>query len=146
VLPASDSRLASLQPDSVIVPDPQKKKGPVSLSVRYSLPVDGLAGQTVDGKEKFVFQLATIAINRDGHWTEHNFEQVTLSYDQDSTRHRSRAPIVIDQRLSLAKDDEYLLLAVWDPSSGRLGTLQMPLPDPSIRRGSPGATQRLISK
>jgi hypothetical protein len=134
VLPASDSRLASLQPDSVIVPDPQKKKGPVSLSVRYSLPVDGLAEQTVDGKERFVFLLATIAINRDGHWAEHNFKQVTLSYDQDSIRHRSRAPIVIDQQLSLAKDDEYMLLAVWDPSSGRLGTLQISLPDPSSRR------------
>ncbi len=146
VLPASDSRLASLQPDSVIVPHPQKKKGPVSLSVRYSLPIDGLTGQTVEGKDKFAFQLAAIAINRDGNSTERNFEQVTLSYDQDSFRHRSRAPIVIDLQLSLAKDDEYLLLAVWDPSSGRLGTLQMPLPDPSTRRGAPGARQRLISK
>jgi VWFA-related protein len=146
VLPAPDSRLASLRPDSVIATDPQKKKGPVSLSVRYALPIDGLTGQTVDGKERFVFQLAAIAIDRDGNSTERNFEQVTVSYDQDSFRHRSRAPIVIDQQLSLAKDDEYLLLAVWDPSSGRLGTLQMPLPDRSARRESPGARQRLISK
>jgi VWFA-related protein len=146
VLPAPDSHLASLQPDSVIVTTPQKKNGLVPLSVRFSLPIHGLTGQTVDGKEKFVVQLAAIAINRDGNETERKFEQVTLSYDQDSFRHRSDAPIVIDEQLSLAKDDEYLLLAVWDPSSGRLGTLQMPLPDPSTRLGSPGARQRLISK
>jgi hypothetical protein len=146
VLPTSDSRLASLQPDSVIVRDPQKKKAPVSLSVRYSLPIDGLISQTVDGKKKFVFQLAALAINRDGNWTERNFQQLTVSYDQDSFRHRSTAPLVIDQQLSLAKDDEYLLLAVWDPSSGRLGTLQISLPDHSSRRESPGARQRLISK
>jgi VWFA-related protein len=146
VLPTSDSRLASLQPDSVIVRDPQKKKAPVSLSVRYSLPIDGLTSQTVDGKKKFVFQLAALAINRDGNWTERNFQQLTVSYDQDSFRHRSTAPLVIDQQLSLAKDDEYLLLAVWDPSSGRLGTLQISLPDHSSRRESPGARQRLISK
>lgn len=146
VLPVSDPRLTSLQPDSVIVPNPREKKGPLSLTVRYSLPIDGLSGQTIDGKEKFVFQLAAIAISRDGNSTERNFNQVTLSYDQGSFPHRSHAPIVIDQQLSLAKDDEYIFLAVWDVASGRLGTLQMPLPDPSTRREPPGATQRLISK
>jgi VWFA-related protein len=146
VLPAAGSRLSALQPDSVIVTDPRKKRGPVALSVRFSLPVDGLTGQTVDGKETFVFQLGAIAINRDGEPTERNFQQVTLSYDQDSFRYRSHAPIVIDQQLSLAKDDKYVLLAVWDPSSRRLGTLQMPLPDPSTRKQSPGAGQTLISK
>jgi VWFA-related protein len=146
VLPASDPRLASLEPDSVIVPVPRKKKGPVSLTVRYSLPIDELTGQTIGGKKKFVFHLAAIAISRDGNSTERNFNRVTLSYDQGSFPRRSHAPIVIDRQLSLAKDDEYIFLAVWDVSSGRLGTLQMPLPDPSTRREPPGATQRLISK
>jgi VWFA-related protein len=146
VLPASDPRLASLEPDSVIVPSPQRKKGPLPLTVRYSLPIDGLTGQTIAGKEKFVFQLAAIAISRYGNSAERNFNQVTLSYDQGSFPHRAHAPIVIDQQLSLAKDDEFIFLAVWDLASGRLGTLQMPLPDPSTHRAPPGATQRLISK
>jgi VWFA-related protein len=146
VLPASGSHLASLQPDSVIVTDPQKKTGPVLQSIRFSLPIDGLTGQTVGGKEKFVFQLAAIAINSDGNPTQQNFQQVTVSYDQDTFRHRSRAPIVVDQQLGLAKNDKYLLVAVWDPLNRRLGTLQMPLPDRSTRMGSSGARQIPISK
>jgi hypothetical protein len=47
---------------------------------------------------------------------------------------------------TLGKDDEFMVLAVWDVSSGRLGTLQMPLPDPSTRRKPARATQKLISK
>jgi VWFA-related protein len=146
LLPVTDPGLASLQPDAVIAPAPQKKEGRVSLSVRYLLPVDELTGQTVDGKKEFVFRLGAIAINRYGDSTERSFKQVTLSYDQDFFPHRSLAPIVIDQQLKLAKDDEYVFLAVWDVSSGRLGTLQMSLPDPSTRREPPGARQRLISK
>lgn len=38
-----------------------------------------------------------------------------------------------DQRLNLNKDDRYLYLAVWDTTSGRIGTLQIPVqvPKPS---------------
>jgi hypothetical protein len=38
-----------------------------------------------------------------------------------------KALIPVDQQINLHKGQKYLYLAVWDMTSGRLGTLQIPL-------------------
>jgi hypothetical protein len=95
--------------------------------VRYSVPIDQLTGQSIDGKQTFVIGLAAVTIDRDGDVLKRQFEHVTLAFDEALFPHRSRAPIVVDQQLNLTKADQYLYLAVWDVHNDRFGELQMPL-------------------
>lgn len=50
-----------------------------------------------------------------------------MTLNEDVARLHPDIPLAFDQRLNLKKDDQYLYLAVWDTTSGRLGTLQIPL-------------------
>ena len=127
VLPSSDSAVISAPKPTTSVPAPPPRKGAVPFSLRYSLPVNALAQQTIDGKQEVTFRVAAIVINGDGRAIDSRAEQVTIALNEDAIRHHPDAPLTFDQRLNLKKDDEYLYLAVWDMTSGRLGTLQVPV-------------------
>jgi hypothetical protein len=53
-----------------------------------------------------------------------------MTLNADAVRLHPDVPIGLDQRLNLKKNDEFLYLAVWDMTSGRLGTLQIPVQVP----------------
>jgi VWFA-related protein len=127
VLPASDPAVDSAQKLAVSIPAPPPKKGSVPFSVRYSLPLDAFTQQTVDGKPEVIFGVAAVVLNRDGRAVDSHAERVTMTLDEDVARLNPNGPLAFDQRLNLRKDDQYLYLAVWDATSGRLGTLQIPL-------------------
>jgi VWFA-related protein len=118
VLPASD--VASK-------PAPPPKKGSIPFSLRYSLPVAAFTAQTANGKSEVVFGVAAAVLNRDGRVVEEHAERVIMTRNEDVLRLHPEVPFIHDQRLNLKKEDEYLYLAVWDMTGGRLGTLQIPL-------------------
>src|SRR5271155_1955784 len=62
VLPASDPAVASAPKAAGILPTPPPKKGSVPFSIRYSLPVDALTQQTVDGKSEIIFGVASVVL------------------------------------------------------------------------------------
>jgi hypothetical protein len=53
-----------------------------------------------------------------------------MALNENAMRLHPDARLTFDQQLNLKKDDEYLYLAVWDITSGRLGTLQVPVHAP----------------
>ena len=127
VLPASDPAVDSAQKLAVSIPAPPPKKGSVAFSIRYSLPLDAFTQQTVDGKPEVIFGVAAVVLNRDGRAVDSHAERVTMTLNEDVARLNPNGLLAFDQRLNLKKDDQYLYLAVWDATSGRLGTLQIPL-------------------
>jgi VWFA-related protein len=129
VLPASDPAVTAA-PLAETIQAPPPKKGTVPFSIRYSLPVDAFTQQTIDGQPKVIFGVAAIALNRDGREVDKRAERVTMTLNADVVRLHPDVPIRIDERLNLRKNDEYLYLAVWDMTSGRLGTLEVPLQVP----------------
>ena len=133
-LPASDPAVDSAAKLAVSIPAPPPKKGNVPFSIRYSLPVDAFTRQTVDGKPEVIFGVAAVVLNRDGRAVDAHAERVTMTLNEDVARLHPDIPLAFDQRLNLKKDDQYLYLAVWDMTSGRLGTLQIPLQVPKIAK------------
>jgi VWFA-related protein len=127
VLPASDPAVDSAPKLPVSIPAPPPKKGGVPFSVLYSLPVDGFTRQTVDGKSEVILGVAAVILNRDGRVVDTRAERMTMTLNEDVARLHPNVPLAFDQRLNLTKDDQYLYLAVWDVTSGRIGTLQIPL-------------------
>jgi hypothetical protein len=99
--------------------------------VRFSVPIDELTAQSMNGKRTFVIGLAAVTIDRDGDILQRQFEHVTVSFDQAYFSHRSSAPLVVDQQLNLSRTDQYLYLAAWDVHSHNFGELQMPLDLPA---------------
>jgi hypothetical protein len=99
--------------------------------------VDALTQQTVDGHPEVTFGVAAIILNHDGRVVDAHAERVKIALNANAVRLHPDVPIAHDQRLNLKKNDEYLYLAVWDMTSGRLGTqevpLQVPKPDKRVR-------------
>ncbi len=130
VLAASDPEVASTPAPIAVVPAPPPKKGSVRYSIRYSFPVNELTRQTINGKPEVIFVVAAVILNNDGWAVDRHGERVTLMLNEDAVRLHSDAPVTVDEQLNLKKGDQYLFLAVWDVTSGRLGTLQVPLQVP----------------
>ncbi len=130
-MPTSEAALTALPPPSATTPPqpPLKplKKGDTRYSVRYSLPVDALVVQNADGKMQVTFGIAAIAFDRDGQSIARQGERATMTLNKDSLREHPDGRIIIDQLIDLPKGDDYLYLAAWDATSGRLGTLQVAL-------------------
>jgi VWFA-related protein len=127
VLPSSDPAVTSAPKATTSALAPPPRKGAAAFSLRYSLPVNALAQQTIDGKQEVTFRVTAIVIDRYGRAIDSRAEQVTIALNEAAIRNHPDAPLTFDQRLNLKKDDEYLYLAVWDVTSGRLGTLQVPV-------------------
>ncbi len=127
VLPTSDPAVAAQPKPSGAIPPPSPQRGKISYSIRYYLPLDALTQTNVDDARSVVFGVGVIAFNRNGSTVVKYAERVSLTINSDSLREHPTAPIAIDQQVYLQKGDEYLYLAVWDMSTGRLGTLQIML-------------------
>ena len=95
--------------------------------IRYSLPVDTLTQQDIDGKKIVTFGFAAIAFNRDGETVVRDSERATMALKQNSLIEHPDGRVRIDKLIDLPKGDDYLYLAVWDTASHRLGTLQIAL-------------------
>lgn len=138
VLPSSDPAVISAPKATTSALAPPPRKGAVPFSLRYSLPVNALAQQTIDGKQEVTFRVAAIVINGYGQAIDSRAEQVTIALNESAIRNHPDGPLTFDQRLNLKKDDEFLYLAVWDVTSGRLGTLQVPVHVPKPGKGARG--------
>ena len=127
VLPGPGAAAAATPQLVASKPVARTRRGGAPFSIHYSLPIRGFTRQTVDGKPEIVFGVAAVVLNRDGGVVDEHAERVTLTLDQDVLRSQPDVPFGFDQPINLKKDDEYLSVAVWDMTSGRLGTLQIPL-------------------
>jgi VWFA-related protein len=131
--PIQDPALARLPPPSAALPRPALplvKKGRTRYSIRYSLPVDALTQQDVNGKKIVIFGIAAIAFNRDGETIVRDGERATMTLNQKSLSEHPDGRIRIDKVIDLQAGDDCLYLAVWDVASHRLGTLQVALKVP----------------
>jgi len=115
--PADNSQFISLKPS--VLP----KHGHIPYFIRYTLPRDAFLTQTTDGHPHITFDVSALAFSQSGEIVGKNGDHVRLTLAQDN----SPLPIGIEQQIDLPKGDAYLSLAVWDATTGRLGTLQIPI-------------------
>jgi hypothetical protein len=50
-----------------------------------------------------------------------------MVFKEEALRRSPVLPIMLDQQLNLVKKDQYLYLAIWDMTSGSVGTLDISL-------------------
>ncbi len=103
------------------------KKGTTPYSIHYSLPAGAFTTKSIDGKDRIELGVAVFAFNDEGSATARLADRVILTVNPDKLRQSPNALIPVDQQINLRKGQNFLYFAVWDMTSGRLGTLQIPL-------------------
>jgi VWFA-related protein len=127
---------ASVVLSSAPNPDPENNYSPVEsasppvkrdeqlYTLRYSLPNDAFTmhGAT-DGRNRAEIAVTALAFNAAGEMVAQKGDKVTLTFPFDDPN----MPIHISQQMPIRKGDDFLYIAVWDTTTGRLGTLQIPV-------------------
>jgi VWFA-related protein len=125
VAPASQDAASSTgAAPSTNVQSPQK--GTTPYSIHYSLPAADFRIKTVHGKPQVEIGVAVFAFNDEGSAETRLANNLTFAINEDNLRLHPKALIPVDQQINLHKGQKYLYLAIWDMTSGRLGTLQIP--------------------
>lgn len=98
-----------------------------TLRIRYNIPESELSfGPTkISGNARF--RLAALAYNASGDVLSKAVDIVETHYSPDQVQLAARVGTPADQTVQVSKGAEYLLLAVEDLATGRVGTLQVSL-------------------
>ena len=128
VIPAADAPVPSGLPPL----DPPLKKNEMLYTVRYTIPAKELTFTPFENQQQQIhFLAAAFAFNRDGTVVDHKAERLTITVPQAQYQLVSRVGVPVQQQLRLHKGDNFLLLAVADPTTGRAGRIQLTLVVPA---------------
>jgi VWFA-related protein len=109
------------------VTDHPPKRNELAYAVHYSVPVDSLTQETVNGEIQVSIGAAILAFNRFGRATGHEAQKLTFAINAEKLKANPTAKLGFEQQINLPKGEDYLYIALWDMTNGRLGTLQLPL-------------------
>ncbi len=98
-------------------------KGTAAFRVDYSLSTAGLSTSTADGASRATVFFAAIALDSDGNRIGQTLDRVRFPLAPGSAARK----LQVEQQIDLPKGGDFLALTVWDPVSGHLGTLQIPV-------------------
>jgi VWFA-related protein len=98
-------------------------KGATPFRIDYSLSTAGLSPAPIDGASRATVIFAAIALNSNGARVGQALDRVRFPLDPSGPPHR----LQVEQQIDLPKGGDVLALAVWDPVSGHVGTLQIPI-------------------
>lgn len=113
------------------------KKRTIPYSIHYSLPADAFTVKTVDGEPEIEVGVAVFAFNDEGSAETRLANRFTVGVRHPKDLYRQPdLRIPLNQQIDLHKGQKYLYLAVWDMTSGRLGTLEIPLKVVSLAKST----------
>jgi len=98
-------------------------KGTTAFHVDYTLSTEGLSPAQVDGASRATVIFAAIALDSNGERIGQTLDRVRFSLQPGNPPRK----LQVEQQIDLPKGGDFLALAVWDPISGRLGTMQIPV-------------------
>lgn len=110
------------------------KRGMIPYSIHYTLPAKDFELAMTEGKQQIVFGVAVVAFNEEGDSVSKLANKFVLTIDPAKLRLAPNTLIPADQQINLHKGENYLYFAVWDMTSGRLGTLQTPIEVAKVKK------------
>ncbi len=114
------------------------KKDERLYAVRYTIPAKELTMTPADNQEQqLLFIAAAFAFNRDGSVIDRKAERISITVSQPQLKAVATHGVPLQQQLRLHKGDNFLLLAVVDPTSGRAGRIQLTFQVPANPTATP---------
>lgn len=98
-------------------------KGTTAFHVDYSLSTTGLTPSEINGAARATVVFAIIALDSNGDRVGQTVDRIRFPLAPDSPSRK----LQVEQQINLPKGGDFLALAVWDPVSGHIGTLQIPV-------------------
>jgi len=126
VLPQSELPAVSSAAPQNYTPKPPKKDE-IAYSIHFTAPVQDFFLHPIDGQPHVILGAATLAFNQDGLAIARAAQQFTITLDPVKLSATTHGVIDFEQQINLPKGQDYLYLAIWDITTGRLGTIQLPL-------------------
>jgi VWFA-related protein len=120
IQPASSTQDASFVP---LRPTAPPAKGTSAFNVDYTVSTTGLSSSTIDGSPRATVFFAVIALDSNGERIGQAIDRVRFPLDPSTPPRR----LQVAQQIDLPKGGDFLALVVWDPVSGHMGTLQIPV-------------------
>jgi VWFA-related protein len=123
---------AEVQPTSSVpvpenAPTPTEKKNEISYTIRYTVPATDFVQQNIPDGQRVQIGAALVAFNQYGRPITRLNQKFTLNLNGDKLTRNPNANLYFDQQFTLPKGQDYLFVAVWDPITSRLGTIQVPV-------------------
>ncbi len=115
--PAANTEFVPLRPAAPAA------KGTTAFHVDYSLSTAGLSPSEIDGASRATIVFAAIALDSTGERIGQTLDRVRFPLAPGGPVHK----LQVEQQIDLPKGGDFLALAVWDPVSGHIGTLQIPV-------------------
>jgi len=105
---------------------PERKKGEVRIPVTLGLPVDNMTVVSIDGKHTARLELRAAAADAKGNRSPVPAIPLTLSSDKPP---KSGGYVRYDTTITVHGDVSHLVVAVYDPLSGKISIAEADVPD-----------------
>jgi VWFA-related protein len=127
LLPITDASQAG-EPQTGLPAKPEKvQKGTALYSALYTMPRDGFTARQVGATSQIEANVMLIAFNNVGSVIARQGNHLTFTTTGAQPGETLTAPLTFSLRVSLPKGETNILCAVWDTTSRRVGTLQIPI-------------------
>jgi len=103
------------------------KKGETAYTIHYSVPASSFSQESVGQEQKVEIGAGILAVNHLGRTVSRVSDKFTLMLNAEKLRTSPNASLNFDQRVNLPTGEDYLNVVLWDMTSGRMGTIQVPL-------------------
>lgn len=100
------------------------KRNELPYAVHYTVPFDALTLATANGQTQIRIGAALLVFNHFGRPTGQVAQRLTFTFTAESMK---ATRFGFDQHINLPRGEDFLYIALWDTTNGRLGTLQLPL-------------------
>jgi hypothetical protein len=91
------------------------------------VPAADFVQQLIPEGQRVQIGAGVVAFNQYGRTASRLSQKFTLNFNGDRLSEAPSANLSFDQQFNLPKGQNYLIVAVWDTISGRLGTIQIPV-------------------
>lgn len=115
-------------PTPTNTPPLKPKRGDTLYSVHYDIPAHDIQLRSLGGNNGLdLVGIGIIAFSHYGTPLAHSYQEVKFTVDEAKLRNNPDAILPFDQQIDIPNGNDYLYVIVWDITTGRTGTLNLPL-------------------
>lgn len=124
ILPASLAPPSTASTTDVVKP----KRGDTAYDIHYDIPASDIHARSQSGNNGLdIVGAGIIAFSHDGTPLSHLYQEVKLTVNEAAIRANPGATLQFDQQINIPTGKDYLSVVIWDMTTGRTGTLNLPL-------------------
>jgi VWFA-related protein len=105
------------------------KPGEVQYAIVYQVPASALTPRSVEANHRgtYVIGSGVLVFDQYGSLVKRQGQTLTMTADEREIRAKPDGEMRFDEEVDLPSGEDYLYLVVWDATTGRVGTMNVPL-------------------